>query len=145
MGGLRDFLIKFDKPQPVYFPGDVVSGQLVVNLSEQKNFKKIKVELVGKGKVFWQETRSDSNGTRTDTFNNSEEYVEHEVVVHQGRVLNTSLLYETLSQWTAAWSTLFGRGMTRLVSQWSRAYPVMHAPAVLCHKERVLHGIRLLA
>ena len=92
MGGLRDFLIKFDKPQPVYFPGDVVSGQLVVNLSEQKNFKKIKVELVGKGKVFWQETRSDSNGTRTDTFNNSEEYVEHEVVVHQGRVLNTSLL-----------------------------------------------------
>ena len=45
MGGLRDFLIKFDKPQPVYFPGDVVSGQLVVNLSEQKSFKKIKVRL----------------------------------------------------------------------------------------------------
>ena len=89
MGGLRDFLIKFDKPQPVYFPGDVVSGQLVVNLSEQKTFKKIKVELVGKGNVFWQESRSDANGARTDTFNNSEEYVELEVNVHQGRVLNT--------------------------------------------------------
>ena len=36
----------------------------------------------------------------------------------------------------AAWSTLIGRGMSRLVSHWSRASLQMLAPAVLCHKER---------
>ena len=34
-----------------------------------------------------------------------------------------------------AWSTLIGRGMSRLVSHWSRASLVMLAPAILCHKE----------
>ena len=32
------------------------------------------------------------------------------------------------------WSTLIGRGMSRLGSHWSRASPVMLAPNVLCHK-----------
>ena len=35
----------------------------------------------------------------------------------------------------AAWSTLIGRGMSRLGSHWSRASLVMRAPAILCHKE----------
>ena len=33
------------------------------------------------------------------------------------------------------WSTLIGPGMSRLGSHWSRASPVMLAPAILCHKE----------
>ena len=33
------------------------------------------------------------------------------------------------------WSTLIGRGMSRLGSHWSKASPVMLAPAILCHKE----------
>ena len=32
-------------------------------------------------------------------------------------------------------STLIGRAMSRLGSHWSRASPVMLAPALLCHKE----------
>ena len=40
-------------------------------------------------------------------------------------------LYHLISDW----STLIGRGMSRLVSHWSRASPVMLAPAILCHKE----------
>ena len=35
------------------------------------------------------------------------------------------------------WSTLIGRGMSRLGSHWSKASPVMLAPAILCHKEPV--------
>ena len=35
----------------------------------------------------------------------------------------------------AACSTLIGGGMSRLGSHWSRACPVMLAPAILCHKE----------
>ena len=35
----------------------------------------------------------------------------------------------------SVWSTLIGRGMSRLVSHWSRASLAMLVPAVLCHKE----------
>ena len=59
----------------------------------------------------------------------------------------------------SVWSSLIGRGMSRLVSHWSRASLVMLAPAVLCHKEparaslhwgyfvcfsQVLYGIRIV-
>ena len=36
---------------------------------------------------------------------------------------------------TSVWSTLIGRAPTLLRSHLSRAFPVMLAPAVLCHKE----------
>ena len=89
MGGLREFLIQLNKPEPVYVAGDVVSGQLMINLSKQKTFKKIKVELVGKGDVEWEGKDSDGD---SETYSNHEEYVDHEVTVHQGKVLNMSLL-----------------------------------------------------
>ena len=41
--GLVDFQIMFEKPLPTYFPGEVVNGQLVVNLSSEKKMAKIKV------------------------------------------------------------------------------------------------------
>ena len=56
MSQLTDFLIQFDQPQRVFRPGDLVSGQLLVNLSEQITFSKIEVELVGEGHVYWTET-----------------------------------------------------------------------------------------
>ena len=33
------------------------------------------------------------------------------------------------------WSTLIGRGLTLLRCHWSKAFLVLLAPAVLCHKE----------
>ena len=48
-----------------------------------KKFKKIKVELVGKGEVHWTEQRSDQNGVQTINYVNNEDYVEYEVNVHQ--------------------------------------------------------------
>ena len=93
MGGLKDFLIQFDKPVRVYFPGEVITGKLLINLTEQKSFKKIKVELVGKGDVEWVHTDSDGD---SETYSDHEEYVDHEVTVHQGKVLNTSSLKVTL-------------------------------------------------
>jgi len=84
MGGLKDLLIRFDQPMRVYFPGDVVSGQVLVNLTKEKSFKKIQVELVGKGTVEWTEQRTVNNSTHTDHFSNYESYVEHQLTVHQG-------------------------------------------------------------
>ena len=51
MGGPKDFLLQFDRTSKVYYPGDVVSGQLVINLKEQKSFIGLKVELVEMGEM----------------------------------------------------------------------------------------------
>ena len=41
--GLVDFQILFEKPLPTYFPGEIVNGQLIVNLSSEKSMQRIKV------------------------------------------------------------------------------------------------------
>lgn len=91
--GLNNFIIQFEKPLKVYFSGEVVTGRVVVDLSSEKTFRKIKLELVGRGSVHWTETRTvsrtDSNGnsqseTVTDHYSNEEKYFNQEVVIHHG-------------------------------------------------------------
>ena len=53
---LRHFLIQLDQGDGVFHPGDLVSGHLVVDLSEEITFSKIKVELAGRAEVHWTET-----------------------------------------------------------------------------------------
>ena len=53
---LKDFQIQLEEPERVFLPGDLVSGQLLVNLSEEITFSKIQVQLVGRGDVHWTET-----------------------------------------------------------------------------------------
>ena len=48
--GLNDFQIVFEKPMPTYFPGEIINGQLVVNLSSEKKMEKIKVIFKGIGR-----------------------------------------------------------------------------------------------
>ena len=60
--GLTDFQIVLEKQcLPIYFPGETVNGQLVVNLSSEKKMERIIVSFNGKGKVRW--TESVSTGT----------------------------------------------------------------------------------
>ena len=56
-------------------------------------------------------------------------------VVLSGPVLTGQVHVRCVEESDKVWSTLIGRGMSRLVSHWSRASPVMLAPAILCHKE----------
>ena len=62
--------------QCVFLPGDLVSGHLIVDLSEQINFKKIQVTLVGRADVRWIEGETE--------YRSSETYVDEVVDVHQG-------------------------------------------------------------
>ena len=55
--GLNDFQVLFERPNKTYFSGEILNGQILVNLSSEKNFRKIKLELVGSGRVHWTETR----------------------------------------------------------------------------------------
>ena len=79
--GLNNFNIQFEKPLKVFFSGEVVNGRVMIDLSQEKKFRKIKLELVGRGEVQWTErrtvSRTDSDGTTrtetvTDYYRNSE-------------------------------------------------------------------------
>ena len=85
--GLNDFNIEFDEPLKVFFSGKVINGRVMIDLSQEKKFRKIKLELVGRGEVHWTESRSDS----TDHYRNSEQYFKQEVVLHHGPSLPPGL------------------------------------------------------
>ena len=55
--GLNDFQVIFDRPLKTYFSGEIINGNLLVNLTSSKKFKKIKAELRGYGQVRWTESR----------------------------------------------------------------------------------------
>ena len=86
--GLNDINIEFDEPLKVFFSGKVINGRVMIDLSQEKKFRKIKLELVGRGEVEWSEqktvTRNRSTRTETKYYSNSEQYFKQEVVLHQG-------------------------------------------------------------
>ena len=87
---LNDFNIQFEKPHKIFFSGEVVKGQVIVDLSQEMKFLEIKLELVGWGKVQWAEVQQNTNQyneyntTTTLVFSESEQYFKEEMVVHKG-------------------------------------------------------------
>ena len=91
--GLNNFNIQFEKPLKIFFSGEELRGRVVIDLSSQKNFRQIKLEIVGRGEVHWTEsrtvTRTDSDGnsrseTVTDHYRSSEKYFHQEFIIQQG-------------------------------------------------------------
>jgi len=95
--GLVDFQVILDNPMKVYFAGQPVSGQVLVNVSQQpKKMKCLKVAMVGRGEVHWSESETRSvtvngetrNETVTRDYRASESYLDQEAVVFHGQSLN---------------------------------------------------------
>ena len=51
---LNSFEIVLDRPQPVYKPGEEVTGQCVVILETQMSMVQLSIELKGKAKCQWE-------------------------------------------------------------------------------------------
>ena len=58
--GLTNFDIQFEKPLKVFFSGEELRGRVFIDLSSQKNFREIKLEIVGRGEVHWTEKRTET-------------------------------------------------------------------------------------
>ena len=91
--GLTNFNIQFEKPLKIFFSGEELRGRVIIDLSSQKNFRQIKLEIVGRGEVHWTESRTvsrtDSDGnsrseTVYDHYRNSEKYFQQEFIIQQG-------------------------------------------------------------
>ncbi len=54
--GIKTFVIVVDKPQPIFIPGEVVSGQCVIQLDGQMHLSQLYIKLIGKAECNWTET-----------------------------------------------------------------------------------------
>ena len=91
--GLNNFDIQFEKPLKIFFSGEELRGRVLIDLSSEKKFKQISVEIVGRGEVHWTEmrtvTRREGDGTTvtetvTDHYRGSEKYFHQEFIIQQG-------------------------------------------------------------
>ena len=74
--GLTNFNIQFEKPLKIFFSGEELRGRVIVDLSSEKKFRQIKLEVVGRGEVDWKEGDWD--------YRASEKYFSQEFIIQQG-------------------------------------------------------------
>ncbi|EFN85199.1 Arrestin domain-containing protein 2 [Harpegnathos saltator] len=79
MPSLRTFRIEFDRPGATFAPGEVVTGNVIVDLAREKTIRALKLTVKGEANVSWERTRSTKNSrghqrSRTDHFRGNEQY-----------------------------------------------------------------------
>ena len=67
MGKIEIFEIKLAKNQPIYIAGEIVTGNLHINISERLKINKLNLSLTACGRVHWSEnnTVSDNHGKKS--------------------------------------------------------------------------------
>ncbi|XP_052795627.1 arrestin domain-containing protein 3-like [Mya arenaria] len=76
--GKRTLAVHIDNLKQVYFPGDQVSGRVVLEISEELKVRKIELLFHGFADVHWTERRQTKNGSHTVHYRNHEDYfVQH--------------------------------------------------------------------
>ncbi|XP_077273696.1 arrestin domain-containing protein 17-like [Temnothorax americanus] len=79
MPSLRTFRIEFDRPGATYAPGDIVTGDVIVDLAREKTIRALKLSIKGEANVSWERRRTTKNSqgrshTHVDHFRASEQY-----------------------------------------------------------------------
>ncbi|XP_077969659.1 arrestin domain-containing protein 2-like [Styela clava] len=86
MGKLSMFGITLEGNRTVYFPGDFIKGQVLIQVTEPMKMKAIKIKFVGRAYVHWSETHTTGSGenqrTETRHYSATENLFEQTVIVH---------------------------------------------------------------
>ena len=73
---MKDFKLQLNNPpQGVYFPGMMVTGTVTAETDVPKDYKQIKVQLVGRADVHWSESHGSGNNRRTVHYTSDEQYL----------------------------------------------------------------------
>ncbi|XP_033634864.1 uncharacterized protein LOC117296101 [Asterias rubens] len=94
MSRLKALAIAFDSNTNVFSPGDVISGQVIVQVRDQdqeglKNVQGIWVKVKGKAKTKWTTTNNYGDaGTSTVTHTNKERYFDTIFVIFGKGMIN---------------------------------------------------------
>ncbi|XP_065679649.1 arrestin domain-containing protein 3 isoform X3 [Hydra vulgaris] len=82
MGKLTEFAILFDNNREVFYPGQNVSGCVVMTLSSPMEMRGIKLIAQGKGECRWSETTGTGDNRHTNHYRGSENLFEFQLWVH---------------------------------------------------------------
>ncbi|XP_072765508.1 arrestin domain-containing protein 2 isoform X2 [Anoplolepis gracilipes] len=79
MPSLRTFRIEFDRSGATYTPGELVTGNVIVDLAREKSIRALKLSIKGEANVSWERRRSNKNSqghrhTQVDHFRANEQY-----------------------------------------------------------------------
>ncbi|XP_076238914.1 arrestin domain-containing protein 3 [Calliopsis andreniformis] len=83
MSSLTKFCVEFDRPGAIYTAGEIVTGNIVVELCKSKNLRGLYLSAKGLACVQWNESRTERNSqghtvTHSDTYSNNEKYFNFE-------------------------------------------------------------------
>ncbi|XP_011700749.1 PREDICTED: arrestin domain-containing protein 3-like [Wasmannia auropunctata] len=86
MPSFNIFRIEFDKPNSVYKSGEIVSGNVIIDLAKEKLAEALILTAKGEAKVSWDETSSttDSDGnsrSTTTTYSRNEHYFSVDILL----------------------------------------------------------------
>ncbi|RLU22498.1 hypothetical protein DMN91_004776 [Ooceraea biroi] len=105
MPSIQTFYVEFDRPNAIYAPGEIISGNIVVNLVKQKTIRALNLSAKGEAYVRWSEQvpERDSNGRihfRTIYYAGRETYfhVTYPVLAKSKGCISPAKIDSTLSQ-----------------------------------------------
>lgn len=77
MGKLKNIEIYFDNNKNVYYPGDILSGNILIETKGELKINALKVYIRGIGKVHWTETKTAGYrlGNYTEHYRSEIEYI----------------------------------------------------------------------
>ena len=53
MGKIDNFIINLDKPKPVYFSGEVISGSMTISITERIKIISVSASFIGYCRAHW--------------------------------------------------------------------------------------------
>lgn len=79
-------IFEFDRPQPVYYSGEIINGRINLHTTSQKSVREVYILFVGEAKVRWEESRTRSRDGKTEHYNEyyraDETYLHSKTCVH---------------------------------------------------------------
>lgn len=63
MSNLRIALVQ-ERPGQAYYSGSTITGNVLLDLAEARNYKYVSIQFVGRSYVHWEERRSESSGNQ---------------------------------------------------------------------------------
>lgn len=75
MGKLSDFVINLDSTRQVFYPGELLTGQVVMTLKAPLKMRSIRIHLGGRAYCHWVETLSGGDSTNSYEFSGLQQLV----------------------------------------------------------------------
>lgn len=92
MGKLKHFEIRFNSDNDVYYPGDVVRGELAFELRNELRIRSIKVSIRGVARVHWTEAQNSTHNLAiyTEHINSEHEYLVETKTLYDSECINNN-------------------------------------------------------